>query len=73
MGIQCKPRTSLLKVMESQSGGKVPKKTTQAKLPPPPPTQPLQLDPADHKRMRDLKSHNVVKIGKGRFPKEAEL
>ena len=34
MGIQCKPRAGLLDVMESQAGGKVPEKTTQAKLPP---------------------------------------
>ena len=38
MGIQRKPRTGLLEVMKSQTGGKAPKKTTQAKLPPLPPT-----------------------------------
>ena len=38
MGIQCKPRTSLLEVMKSQTGGKAPEKTTQAKLPPLSPT-----------------------------------
>ena len=41
MGIQCKPRTGLLEVMESQVGGKMQEKTIQAKLPPLSPTQPL--------------------------------
>ena len=72
MGIQRKPRTNLLEVMESQAVGKVLEKTTQAKLPPPLPTQPLRLDPADYKRKRDQKSHEVVERGKGPFPKEAE-
>ena len=41
MGIQCKPKIGLLEVMESQSRRKAPEKTTQAKLPPLLPTQPL--------------------------------
>ena len=41
MGIQRKPRTGLLDVMESTLRSKVPEKNAQAKLPPPPPTQPL--------------------------------
>lgn len=72
MGIQCKPRAGLLDVMESQAGGKVPEKTTQAKLPPPPPTQPLHPDPVDCKRKRDKKSHDVVEGGKGPLSKEVE-
>ena len=73
MGIQFKPRTGLLEVMESQYGSKAPNKTIQAKLPPPSPTQTLRLDPADHKRKRGQKSHEVVEGGKGPFPKEAKL
>ena len=38
MGIQRKPRTGLLEVMKSQVGSKMQEKTTQAKLPPLPPT-----------------------------------
>ena len=41
MGIQRKPRTNLLDVMESQAWGKAQKKTSQAKLPPLLPIQPL--------------------------------
>lgn len=73
MGIQRKPRVSLLEVMEFQSGSKAPEKTTQAKLPPPLPTQSLRADLASHKRKRDQRSQEVVEGEKGPFPKEAEL
>ena len=73
MGIQCEPKPGLLEVMEFQYGSKAPKKTIQDKLPPPSPTQPLQLNPADHKRKRNQKSHEVVEGEKGPFPKEAKL
>ena len=53
MGIQRKPKAVLLDVMESQSGSKAPKKTTQEKLPPPPSSLPPQLDLVDHKRKMD--------------------
>ena len=53
MGIQRKPKAGLLAVMESQVGDKVLEKATQAKLPPPSPTQPLRANLANHKRERD--------------------
>ena len=43
MGIQRKPRTNLLDVMESQAWGKAQKKTSQAKLPPLLPLNPFDL------------------------------
>ncbi|KAL0014907.1 hypothetical protein SO802_001976 [Lithocarpus litseifolius] len=57
MGIQRKPRSSLLDLIESQPGRAEPPKTTQVKppsLPPvvPPPTQTLGLHPAELKRKR---------------------
>ena len=58
--------------MESHTGDKMPEKATQAKLPLPPPTQPLQADPADHKRKRGQKSQDVVEGGKGPLAKETE-
>ena len=73
MGIQRKPRTGLLEVMESQSGSKALEKTTQSKLPPLLPTQPLRSNLADHKKKRDQKSQEVVEGGKGPFPKKAKL
>ena len=73
MGIQRKPRTGLLDVMESTSRSKVPEKNAQAKLPPPPPTQPLWVDPADHKRKKDQRSQYLGKGGKGPLPKDTEL
>ena len=72
MEIQRKPKVGLLSVMESQAGNKVPEKVTQAKLPPPLPTQPLGADPANHKRKRDQKSQDVVEGGKGPLAKETE-
>ena len=59
-------------VMESASGSKVPEKNAQAKLPPPPPTQPLRVDLADHKRKRDQRNQDLGEGGKGLLPKDVE-
>ena len=72
MGIKCKSRAGLLDIMESQSGNKAPKKTSQAKLPPPLPSLPPRIDPADLKRKRDQRGSGVVEGGKGPFSKKAE-
>ena len=58
--------------MESQAGDKVLEKAIQAKLPPPPPTQPLQADLTDYKRKKDKKNQYVEKWGKGPLAKEIE-
>ena len=72
MGIQQKSRTCLLDVMESASRSKVPEKNAQAKLPPPPPTQPLRVDLAGHKRKRDQRNQDLREGGKGPLPKDVE-
>ena len=41
MGIQRKSQRSLIDLIESQLGTDVPRKSTQSKLPPPPPKSPL--------------------------------
>ena len=61
--------------MESQVRGIAPEKATQANLPPPSPppfTQPLRPDPADHKRKKEQKGPKVVEWGKGLLSKETK-
>ena len=70
MVLQHKMRTSLLDLLESHAGGNVPKKVVQVKLPTLPPTQVLQLDPANKKRKRDQKGKEVVEERKNLPPKE---
>ena len=72
MVLQHKMRTSLLDLLESHAGGNVPKKVVQVKLPTLPPTQVLQLDPANKKRKRDQKGKEVVEERKNLPPKEVE-
>ena len=50
--------------MESQPRGHASEKASQTRLPTPPPTQPLRVDPVDHKRKREEKGKEVVEIGK---------
>lgn len=64
MGIQCKPKTSLLDLIESQLGKDAPGKATQNKPSPPQPTLPFRLEPADLKRKRESKGKEVVETGK---------
>ena len=72
MGIQHKPRLTLQKLLESQPGGNALKKAAQTKLPTPPPTQPLQSDPVDHKRKREQKGKEVVEVSKDHPSQEVE-
>ena len=72
MGIQRKPRTGLFVVMESTLGSKALEKNVQSKLPPPPPTQPLRVDLAGHKRKRDQRNQDLGEGGKGPLPKDVE-
>ena len=55
MGIQRKSQRSLLDLIESQLGKDAPGKSTQPKLPPPPPQSslPSRPEPADPKRKRE--------------------
>ena len=55
MGIQRKPRSTLLELIESQPGGNALGKATQTRLPTPPPALPLRSEPADLKRKRGAK------------------
>ena len=64
MGIQRKPKSSLLDLIESQPGRDAPGKATQTKPPTPPLTLPLQPGPADHKRKREPKGKEVVETRK---------
>ena len=42
----------------------MPGKAATTKLPTPPPTQPLQSNPADHKRKMEQKGKEIVEIGR---------
>ena len=64
MGIQRKPKSSLMDLIESQPGKDTPGKVAQTKSPTPPPTLPLQLGPADLKRKREPKGKEVIDVGK---------
>ena len=64
IGIQCKARSSLQELLESQAGGNALGKAAQTKLPTPPPTQSLRSNPANRKRKREQKGKEVVEVGK---------
>ncbi|XP_030931098.1 uncharacterized protein LOC115956982 [Quercus lobata] len=53
MGIQQKQRSTLQELLEFQPGWNALEKAAYTKLPPPPPTQTLRADLADHKRKRE--------------------
>ena len=72
MGIQRKSQRSLMDLIESQPGKCAPGKSTQPKLPhpppksslpPPQPSLPSRPKPADPKRKRDQKGKDVVDAG----------
>lgn len=64
MQIQHKARSTLQELLESQARGNALGKVAQTKLPTPPPNQPFQVNPADHKRKIEQKHKEVVKVGK---------
>jgi len=64
--------STLQELLESQPGGIVSGKATQTRLPTPPLTQPLQSNPTNHKRKREQKGKEVVKVGKTHPSQEAE-
>ena len=70
MGIQCKPKASLLDLIESQLGRDAPGKVTHTKPPIPPPTLPSQT--ADLKRKREQKGKEVMEAGQTLPPCEDE-
>ena len=72
MRIQCKPRASLLEVMESQVGGKAPEVVAQTKLPPLPTPHDPQQKIYDKKRKREQEGKEVVEERRGGLPKEME-
>ena len=81
MGIQRKSQRSLRDLIESQPGKDAPRKSTQPKLPPPPPKSPLpppqpslpsKPNPADLKRKREQKGKDVVDAGRSRPAHEDE-
>ena len=61
MGIQCKQRSTLQKLLESQPRRDALGKAAQTKLPTLPPTQPLRHEPADLKKKKEQKGKGVVK------------
>ena len=72
IGLQRRTKSSFWDLIESSVGGNALEEATQAKLLPPPSTQPLRLDPTDHKRKRDQKDPKVVEGGKSPLSKEVE-
>ena len=78
IGIQRKSQRSLLDLIESQPGRGAPGKSTQPKLPHPPPKSPQpslpsRPDLADLKRKREQKGKDVVETGRSRPDHEDEI
>ena len=81
MGIQRKPQKSLMKLINDQPGRGGPGKSTQPKLPPPPPksppcapqlTFPSRIEQADPKRKKEQKGKDVTKTRRSRPTHEDE-
>ena len=62
MGIQRKPKSSLLELIENQPGRDAPRRTVCSKSPTPPPVLPPP-QPADLKRKREPKGKGVMEAG----------
>ena len=62
MGIQHKPKSSLLELIENQPGRDAPRRTVCSKSPTPPPVLPPP-QPADLKRKREPKGKGVMEAG----------
>ena len=72
MGIQRKPRASILEIMESQAGGKAPEVAGQGKHPSLPIPHDPQPEPTNKKRKREQKGKDMMEEGRGVPPKENE-
>ena len=81
MGIQRKPQKSLLELIENQPGRGEPGKSTQSRLPPPPPrspprapqpTLPSRTEQVNPKRRREQKGKNVIETGRPRPTSEED-
>ena len=72
MGIQRKLRSTFQELLESQPRRDAPTKAPQTRLPTPPPTQPLRVDPVDQKRKREDKRKEVMEGGKNQPSIETE-
>ena len=81
MGIQRKPQRSLQELLESQPGRGEVRKSSQPKLPPPPPrspprapqpTLPSKIKQVDPKKRREQKGKDVMEIGRPRPSNEEE-
>ena len=72
MKLQCKPKTSLLDLLESYVRGNAPKTAVQPKPTTLPSTKFFQTDLADKKRKRDSKGKEVMEERRYLPPKEAE-
>ena len=72
MGIQRKPRASILEIMESQAGGKAPEVVSQGKHPSLSIPHDPQPEPVDKKRKREQKGKDMMEEGRGVPPKENE-
>ena len=76
IGIQRKPQKSLMELIEDQPRKGALGKSTQPKLPPPPPKspphapQPIRPKPANPKRRRKQKGKEVVETGRSRPTRE---
>ena len=71
MGIQCKPKSSLFDLIESQPGRDAPEKAAQTKSLAPPPALPPQA--IELKRKREPKGKEVVAAGQTLPPREDEV
>lgn len=72
MGIQRKPKSNLMDLIESQLGRDALMKTAQSKPPNPPPTLPLPPGPAKLKRKKERKGKEVMDASKPHPPQEEE-
>ena len=72
MGIQRKPKSSLLELIENQPGRDAPGKTVRSKSPTPPPALPSP-QPFDLKMKREPKGKRVMEVGQTFPPRGDEV
>ena len=70
MGIERRPRGSLLEMMESQARNKAPETANQAKLLPLPISHDTHEEAVDKKRKREIRGKEVIEEGRDVSSKE---
>ena len=81
IGIRRKPQKNLQELLENQPGKGEPRKSTQPRLPPPPPRSPSRapqptlssrIEQVNPKRRREQKGKDIMETGRPRLTSEEE-